>query len=38
LPTLPIMRKWWNLMAELMDTHADNSPVTTPLVPVFHLP
>ncbi|SAK72773.1 L-rhamnose 1-epimerase [Caballeronia temeraria] len=38
LPSLPIMRKWWDFMAELMETHADNAPVTTPLVPVFHLP
>ncbi|MFM0325078.1 L-rhamnose mutarotase [Caballeronia glebae] len=38
LPALPIMRKWWDAMAELMHAHADNSPVTTPLVPVFHLP
>ncbi|MDR5739656.1 MULTISPECIES: L-rhamnose mutarotase [unclassified Caballeronia] len=38
LPTLPIMRKWWDYMAELMDTHADHAPVAVPLVPVFHLP
>jgi L-rhamnose mutarotase len=38
LPQLPIMRKWWDYMAELMETNADSSPVTTPLVPVFHLP
>ena len=38
LPSLPIMRKWWDYMAELMDTHADNAPVAVPLVPVFHLP
>ena len=38
LPALPIMRKWWDFMAELMETHADNAPVTVPLAPVFHLP
>jgi L-rhamnose mutarotase len=38
LPTLPVMRKWWDYMAELMATNPDNSPVSTPLVPVFHLP
>jgi L-rhamnose mutarotase len=38
LPTLPIMRKWWDTMAGLMDTHADHAPVTVPLEPVFHLP
>jgi L-rhamnose mutarotase len=37
LPALPVMRKWWDSMADLMDTHADHSPVVTPLVPVFHL-
>ncbi|MDR5753920.1 MULTISPECIES: L-rhamnose mutarotase [unclassified Caballeronia] len=38
LPALPVMRKWWDYMAELMATNPDNSPVSTPLVPVFHLP
>jgi L-rhamnose mutarotase len=38
LPGLPIMRAWWDSMAELMDTHADNAPVALPLTPVFHLP
>lgn len=38
LPTLPIMRKWWDFMAGLMETHADHAPVVVPLTPVFHLP
>lgn len=38
LAALPVMRKWWNHMAELMETHADNAPIATPLAPVFHLP
>jgi L-rhamnose mutarotase len=38
LPHLPVMRKWWDAMAELMLTHEDHSPVVVPLVPVFHLP
>ena len=38
LPDLPIMRKWWDNMADLMDTNPDRSPVQTALVPVFHLP
>ncbi|WP_044042340.1 L-rhamnose mutarotase [Caballeronia insecticola] len=41
LPALPVMRQWWDYMAELMETHAargDNAPVAVPLVPVFHLP
>ena len=37
LPDLPIVRKWWNDMAPLMETHADNSPVAKPLLEVFHL-
>jgi L-rhamnose mutarotase len=31
-------RRWWAHMAELMDTNADNSPVSLDLKPVFHLP
>jgi L-rhamnose mutarotase len=38
LPQLPVMRKWWDFMADLMETHADQTPVQTALVPVFHLP
>ena len=37
LPNLPIVRKWWNSMAPLMETHVDNSPIVTPLHEVFHL-
>ena len=37
LPNSPIVRKWWNYMAPLMETHADNSPVAKPLKEVFHL-
>ena len=33
----PINRKWWDYMADIMDTNPDNSPVSTDLVPVFHL-
>ena len=32
-----ICRKWWDYMADIMDTNPDNSPVSTDLVPVFHL-
>jgi len=34
----PVVRRWWDHMAELMDTHADNSPVEWPLEAVFHFP
>jgi L-rhamnose mutarotase len=37
LPDSPIVRKWWNYMAPLMETNADNSPVAKPLREVFHL-
>ncbi len=33
----PVVQKWWAYMADIMDTHPDNSPVTVPLEPVFHL-
>jgi L-rhamnose mutarotase len=38
LPNLPIVRKWWDSMAPLMEVNPDNSPVTVALRPVFHLP
>jgi L-rhamnose mutarotase len=37
LPNSPVVRKWWNAMTPLMETHPDNSPVATPLKEVFHL-
>lgn len=36
LPDLPIVRKWWDSMAPLMEVHEDNSPVCLPLFEVFH--
>lgn len=32
-----ITRKWWDYMADIMETNPDNSPVTIPLREVFHL-
>lgn len=32
-----ICRKWWDYMADIMDTNADNSPVSVDLEMVFHL-
>ena len=32
-----ISRKWWDYMADIMDTNPDNSPVSVDLKPVFHL-
>ena len=37
LPAKPIMRKWWDYMADIMDVNPDNSPVCIPLVEVFHM-
>lgn len=32
-----ICRKWWDYMADIMETNPDNSPVSIDLRPVFHL-
>ena len=32
-----ICRKWWDFMADIMETNPDNSPVCVDLHPVFHL-
>lgn len=32
-----ICRKWWDYMADIMETNPDNSPVSIDLVNVFHL-
>lgn len=32
-----ICRKWWDYMADIMETNADNSPVSVDLKEVFHL-
>ena len=32
-----INRKWWDFMADIMETNQDNSPVCIDLMPVFHL-
>lgn len=32
-----INRKWWDYMADIMETNPDNSPVQTDLKLVFHL-
>ena len=34
---MAINRKWWDYMADIMDTNPDNSPVSVDLKPVFHL-
>ena len=37
LPGHPVMRRWWDHMADIMETNPDNSPVAVPLETVFHL-
>ncbi len=34
----PVVQKWWEYMADIMETNADNSPVSIPLREVFYLP
>jgi L-rhamnose mutarotase len=38
LPDEAVMRRWWDAMADLMETNPDKSPVVVPLRKVFHLP
>ena len=37
LPIQPIVKKWWAFMADIMETHEDNSPISTPITQVFHM-
>ena len=37
LPAMAIVRRWWAHMADLMATEPDDTPVSTPLIPMFHL-
>ncbi len=38
LPEQPVMQRWWQYMADIMETAPDSSPVQTPLKEVFYLP
>lgn len=38
LPAQEVMQRWWDHMADIMETDATNRPIETPLTPVFHLP
>ncbi|WP_298338721.1 L-rhamnose mutarotase [uncultured Algibacter sp.] len=33
----PIVKKWWDFMADIMEVNLDNSPVSIPLEEVFYL-
>lgn len=37
LPAHPVMQRWWDHMAPLMDVEPGNRPREWPLVPLFHL-
>jgi L-rhamnose mutarotase len=37
LPSLPIMRRWWDFMAELMEVDQANKPVDQALTRIFHM-
>jgi L-rhamnose mutarotase len=36
LPQQPVMRRWWDYMADLMEVEPDNRPRQWPLQPMFH--
>jgi L-rhamnose mutarotase len=38
LPEQPVMRRWWDYMADLMVVEPGNRPKEWPLQPMFHLP
>ena len=37
LPLHPVVRKWWDFMADIMAVEPDNTPVQVPLSRMFHL-
>ena len=37
LPSHPVMQRWWAMMADIMDTNEDRSPVQVVLREVFRL-
>lgn len=37
LPGHPVMQRWWQHMKDIMPSHADGSPRSVDLQPVFHL-
>src|ERR1700722_14502039 len=37
LPQLDVLRKWWDYMADIMQTAPDHTPLQQSLKPVFHL-
>ena len=37
LEPTPIVQKWWDYMADIMETNPDNSPVSIPLPELFYM-
>ena len=37
LPMEPVVRRWWDMMADIMETEPDNTPVQVSLTKMFHL-
>jgi len=37
LPRDPVMRRWWEFMKDIMAANPDGSPVTAPLIEMFHM-
>jgi L-rhamnose mutarotase len=37
LTNLPVMRRWWAMMADIMQTEADLAPISVPLLEMFRL-
>ena len=33
----PITQKWWDMMSDIMETNTDNSPISVPLIELFHM-
>lgn len=38
LPAKELMQRWWQYMADIMESNPDHSPVSVPLKEVFYLP
>jgi L-rhamnose mutarotase len=38
VPNHPVMQRWWAFMKDVMESNADNSPVSIPLKEVFYMP
>jgi len=36
LPADPVVKRWWDYMADIMETNPDHSPICVPLPEMFH--